>query len=50
VNKIFAEKDGGDEKLRTGTSNTADITLGVLLDGEVVVRGRGDRAMPPETQ
>jgi len=23
VNKIFAEKDGGDEKLRTGTSNTA---------------------------
>jgi len=50
VNEIFAEKDGGDEKLRTGTSNTADITLGALLDGEGVVRGRGDRAMPPGTQ
>jgi hypothetical protein len=48
VNEIFAEKDGGDEELRTGTSNTADITLGALLDGEGVVRGRGDRALPPE--
>jgi len=50
VNEIFAEKDGGDEELRTGTSNTADITLGALLDGEGVVRGRGDRALPPGTQ
>ncbi len=45
-----AEKDGGDEELRTGTSNTADITLDALLDGEGVVRARGDRAMPPGTQ
>jgi len=50
VNEIFAEKDGGDEELRTGTSNTADITLGTLLDGEGVVRGRGDRPLPPGTQ
>ncbi len=50
MNEIFAEKDGGDEELRTGTSNTADITLGALLDGEGVVRGRGDRALPPGTQ
>jgi len=50
VNEIFAEKDGGDEELRTGTSNTADITLGALLDGDGVVRGRGDRALPPGTQ
>ena len=50
MNEIFAEKDGGDEELRTGTSKTADITLGTLLDGEGVVRGRGDRPLPPGTQ
>ena len=50
MNEIFAEKDGGDEELRTGTSNTADITLGALLDGEGVVLGRGDRALPQGTQ
>jgi len=50
VNEIFTEKDGGDEELRTGTSKTADITLSTLLDGEGVVRGRGDRPLPPGTQ
>ena len=49
MNEIFAE-DGGDEELRTGTSNTAGITLGALIDGEGVVRGRGDRPLPPGTQ
>jgi len=50
VNEIFAEKDGGDEELRTGTSNSADITLGAPLDGEAVARGRGDPSLPPGTQ
>lgn len=32
VNPIFAEKDGGDESLRTGTSHGGQITLRALED------------------
>lgn len=35
VNPIFAEKDGGDESLRTGTSHGGDITLRAFEENDV---------------
>jgi len=50
VNEIFAKKDGGNEELCTGTSSTAAITLGALLDGEGVARGHEDPSVPSGIQ
>ena len=57
MNPIVAEKDGGEESLRTGTSCKEDVTLDALLDprcgsiATAAIEPSGPRESPPwETQ